>query len=64
MMNGNGPPIRWMVMLQVVGWVTAVLLAYATMSARIAVAESKIESLRHDLDNLRSYIKAMEDRRR
>ena len=41
MMNGT----RWMVTLQVISVVAAVLLAYATMSARLAVAESQIETL-------------------
>jgi hypothetical protein len=62
--NGNGLGPRWMVILQVVSVVAAVLLAYATMSARLAVAEDRIETLRHDLENMRDYVKAMEDRRR
>jgi cell division protein FtsL len=64
MLNGNGLGRRWMVVLQIVSVVAAVLLAYATMSARLAVAESQIDSMRHDLDNLRNYIRMMEERRR
>ena len=64
MLNGNGLAMRWMVMLQIVSVVAAVLLAYATMSARWRWLKPASNRYATTLQNLRDYVKAMEDRRR
>ena len=61
--SNNRLSIRPQVALQIVAWIVAVMLVYAATNARIAVLESKYDSMRSDISDIRTDVKTLLQRR-
>ena len=51
--------IGWDVARQLVIWVAAVLLAYGAMNVRVAVLETRVDTMRTDIAEIKADVKAL-----
>jgi hypothetical protein len=49
--------------LTVIGWIVAVLLAYGAVNVRVAVLETKYDRLTQDIGEIKSDVKTLLQRR-